>query len=96
MSEVYSDYWQCEECGAVLYSPTTGRADGVQCWKCNGAPVVLSLQPTRWRPITKPTPLPTSAYARWCVIRKQSIGQWSDKELAAADIAVAMASGEQL
>jgi hypothetical protein len=41
MSEVYSDYWQCEECGAVLYSPTTGRADGVQCWKCNGAPVVL-------------------------------------------------------
>jgi hypothetical protein len=56
---------------------------------------VLSLQPTRWRPITKPTPLPTSAYARWCVIRKQFIGQWSDKELAAADIAVAMASGEQ-
>ena len=51
----FSDYWACVQCGAVLYSPTTGRADGVPCWRCSNQHVVsVNQPPTQWKPVNKP------------------------------------------
>lgn len=51
MASVYSDYWRCSACGWVLFSPTTGRADGVQCLNCCNKPVLVGeRQPTTWLP----------------------------------------------
>lgn len=84
-ARAYSDYWQCEACGAVLYSPTTGRADGVSCWRCSQSVVVIDPGETRWRPITALPAHPV--LTAWCEERKQCL-KWPAEELAAADIAI--------
>jgi hypothetical protein len=76
---IYSDYWQCNQCSAVLYSPTTGLAI-LDCWNCHKQD---------WRPILKPGLTP---YRAWCEIRKEVTLGWSAREMAAADIAVAKLS----
>ena len=86
----YSDYWQCTRCGALLYSPTTGRADGVACWSCSNQPLTVGNEPTTtWRPV--PTPESGEAeraYAAVLDARNRVAKEHSDASLAALDIAL--------